>query len=301
MLSLVVLRIVWHDGWRPLTCLNAFSAYVYLPAYFVLLFSLWARRAWLAAAAAAIVVCHLAWVGPDFAPASDSTFASPAASPVVRIFFSNVSHFNADYSGIVAEIERLEPDVVAFAEFNSRLQRQLQRAPYFEQYRFGTDLQANQVAEVAVFSRLAARQPTVRWFAERPTVVIEVPLGASALRIFALHSPRPMKWPAHRYDAYWQGILPLFAAEARPLVVIGDFNATQHSWVYQQLLASGLRSAHVDRGRGFATTWPNGRLPLPPIRIDHALLSPEVACVRIEEGIGQGTDHEPLVLDVRLR
>jgi endonuclease/exonuclease/phosphatase (EEP) superfamily protein YafD len=67
------------------------------------------------------------------------------------------------------------------------------------------------------------------------------------------------------------------------------------------LIAMGLRSAHVDRGRGYATTWPNGRLPFPPIRIDQALLSPDVECLRIEEGIGVGTDHEPLIVDVRVR
>jgi endonuclease/exonuclease/phosphatase (EEP) superfamily protein YafD len=84
------------------------------------------------------------------------------------------------------------------------------------------------------------------------------------------------------------------------LVAIGDFNATQYSLVYEQLKAGGLRSAHDDRGRGCATTWPNGMVLVPPIRIDQAFLSAEVVCQGIAEGVGRGSDHKPLILDVQL-
>jgi endonuclease/exonuclease/phosphatase (EEP) superfamily protein YafD len=302
MLALALLRILWHDGWRPLTCINAFTTYVYLPAYVVLIFALWNRHLRLAAAAAAVVICHVVWIAPDFAPAAEHSAHSPGEpTRAVRIFFNNASHFNADYSGLIQEIEQVDPDVVAFAEFNSRLQGMLRKATFFQKYRFGTDLHAPFAGEVAVFSRLPAAPPTPRWAAGRPTVVVEIPLGTSSLHVFALHSPRPMKWPIHKYEAFWKDVLPMIAEQTRPLVVVGDFNATQHSWVYEQLMNLGLRSAHVDRGRGYATTWPNGRLPFPPIRIDQALLSPDVECLRIEEGIGAGTDHEPLILDVRVR
>jgi endonuclease/exonuclease/phosphatase (EEP) superfamily protein YafD len=59
-----------------------------------------------------------------------------------------------------------------------------------------------------------------------------------------------------------------------------------------------MRSAHDDRGRGYATTWPNDKFWLPPIRIDQAFLSPDVACKRIVEGHGKGSDHRPIVVDL---
>jgi endonuclease/exonuclease/phosphatase (EEP) superfamily protein YafD len=90
-------------------------------------------------------------------------------------------------------------------------------------------------------------------------------------------------------------------AEPGPVVIIGDFNATQHSLVYKQLKNGGLRSAHDDCGRGYATTWPNGHWPLPPIRIDQAFISPDVTCLKIVEGQGAGSDHKPLILDIALR
>ena len=83
--------------------------------------------------------------------------------------------------------------------------------------------------------------------------------------------------------------------------VVGDFNASEHSIVYMRLTEHRLRSAHDDRGRGYATTWPNGEYWCPPIRIDHAFVSPEIEVERIVEGRGRGSDHKPLIVDLRLR
>jgi endonuclease/exonuclease/phosphatase (EEP) superfamily protein YafD len=83
--------------------------------------------------------------------------------------------------------------------------------------------------------------------------------------------------------------------------VVGDFNATEHSRVYNALTTERFTSGHEDRGRGWAVTWPNGKYPLPPIRIDQAFMSPDVDCLRIVEGEGRGSDHKPLIIDVQIR
>jgi hypothetical protein len=40
---------------------------------------------------------------------------------------------------------------------------------------------------------------------------------------------------------------------------------------------------------------------MPPIRIDQAFLSPEIECLDIREGRGEGSDHKPLIVDLRIR
>jgi hypothetical protein len=40
---------------------------------------------------------------------------------------------------------------------------------------------------------------------------------------------------------------------------------------------------------------------VPPIRIDQAFLSPDVECLGIAEGVGRGSDHKPLILDLLIR
>jgi endonuclease/exonuclease/phosphatase (EEP) superfamily protein YafD len=168
------------------------------------------------------------------------------------------------------------------------------------EYPYGNGLSAWQINDVAIFSRLPLLSEKDETVAERVIRSTDVQLGNQTLRLIGIHAPRPMNFHESDYDGFWERAVPLITSAPHPLVVVGDCNATQHSAVYQQLKQSGLRSAHEDRGRGFATTWPNGTLPLPPIRIDQAFLSRDVICSGIAEGDGPGSDHKPLILDVQI-
>ena len=162
---------------------------------------------------------------------------------------------------------------------------------------------ANQrIDNINMFSRIPLIENKDKWFVGSCLQTIEIPVGSKTLRIIGLHAPRPQKLQKDNYDEFWANAVPMILSEQGPLVVVGDFNATQYSAVYKRLTSGGLRSAHQDRGRGYATTWPNGQYWLPSlIRIDQALISPEIECVSITEGEGKGSDHEPLVLDVKIR
>ena len=159
----------------------------------------------------------------------------------------------------------------------------------------------SQRGEVVVYSKLPVKSESQNWVTGRVVQTVDLDLGSQTLRLIGLHAPRPMHPPAYDYYGYWKTMIPLLTFDQGPLVIVGDFNATEHSLVYKQLKASGLRSAHDDRGRGYATTWPNGRWYVPPIRIDHVFLSPEVECEGIAEGRGAGSDHTPLIVDLRVR
>lgn len=307
LIAIAVLRIGYHDGDMLLIWVNAFTLYVYLPAYAILAIAVWRRRWWLAAASVAVVACHVTWIAPDFRPAAPyQPPASPAAhagvSQSVRVFYVNLRAMNEDYDGILGEIASTDPDVVVLVEFYRWLLRG--KSPQWDSmmkpYVHGTPLDARHPGEVVVFSKLPLTRQTKFWAAGRVCQELDVQLAGDSLRLFCLHSPRPNTRTGRGYEVYWEKVTQRLAEQPKPLLVIGDFNATQHSSVYQRLTATGLRSAHVDRGRGYATTWPNGQYLLPPIRIDHALLSAEVECLDIAEGEGSGSDHKPLVLDVRI-
>ena len=159
----------------------------------------------------------------------------------------------------------------------------------------------SQRGEVIIYSKLPISAENQQWYSGRIVQTVDIEVGSETLRLIGLHAPRPMRPPAYDYYGYWKEVVPRLTAEEGPLVVVGDFNATEHSLVYKQLQASGLRSAHDDRGRGYATTWPNGQWILPPIRIDQVFLTPDVECLNIAEGQGLGSDHKPLIVDVKLR
>jgi endonuclease/exonuclease/phosphatase (EEP) superfamily protein YafD len=301
-----VLRFAYHDGANILIWINAFTRYVYLPAYACLLVAVWKRRRWLALANVAIVSGHLYWMAPDFM--RDRNVTQAAGSVVddirptkkIRIFFANVRIDNRERGAMLREIRDANPDVIVLVEFWVWWRYAFVHSPLIADYPYGAGLSLEHPGgnSVNIFSKLPLKSETREWVADRCVDMVEIPIGSQTLRLVGLHAPRPMEFRDNDYNGYWRRVLPLLLGIKGPLVVIGDCNATQYSRVHQQLEAGGLRSAHEDQGRGYATTWPNGQYPVPPIRIDQAFLSPEVECQGISEGTGLGSDHKPLILDV---
>jgi endonuclease/exonuclease/phosphatase (EEP) superfamily protein YafD len=304
---IAVLRVFYHDGTHLLTWLNAFTRYVYLPAYLCLIWALWKRRWRLALANLAIVSCHLYWLAPDFLrdrrfdTADAATISEHSAEQSLRIFFANVRVANLERAPLLREIRDANPDVVVIVEFSQIWYVAFRHSPLIATFPYGSGLDQAQVNAVNLFSKRPLTSERQEWIAGRSVEIVEIPLGSKTLHLVGLHAPRPMDYRDNDYEGYWSRVVPLLLGEQHPLVVIGDCNATQYSLVYEQLKAGGLRSAHEDRGRGYATSWPNGQEWVPPIRIDQAFLSSDVECLGISEGVGLGSDHKPLILDVQIR
>lgn len=86
--------------------------------------------------------------------------------------------------------------------------------------------------------------------------------------------------------------------ETDPVIVVGDFNSTQHHWVYRHISRS-LTDAHRAAGSGFGWTFPAHR---PLVRIDHVLVSEAWAVVRTHVSSHHATsDHRPVVTRLRWR
>jgi endonuclease/exonuclease/phosphatase (EEP) superfamily protein YafD len=250
-----------------------------------------------------VVACHLAWVAPDYYSATPLVPPSATATDTpqsVRVFYVNIRNGNREIAAMIDEAVGSDADVIIFAEMDRAWVRAFAESEALKPYRFGTPLLHRHPGDINVHSRLPVRQLQIIKSQSRVCVVVDVALGSESLRLFCVHSPRPLIDGENLYSLFWQEIEPILAEQPEPLVVIGDFNATQHSLVYGQLTSGRLRSAHADRGRGYATTWPNGVMPFPPIRIDQAFLSPQVECVSIVEGVGSGSDHKPLILELRV-
>ena len=87
------------------------------------------------------------------------------------------------------------------------------------------------------------------------------------------------------------------AGEPRPLLVVGDLNATWYDWHFQALLALGLRDVAVVAGQGWRMTWPRDQQPVVPyLRIDHVLISRGVRVQSYRLGDGRGSDHHPVLV-----
>ena len=91
------------------------------------------------------------------------------------------------------------------------------------------------------------------------------------------------------------------AALPRPLVVAGDLNAPESSPVIQALLGVGLRDAYSAAGRGYGYTYGHAIRGLAFLRIDHILVSPDIAIADCFVGEGQASEHRPVIADLVVR
>ena len=87
----------------------------------------------------------------------------------------------------------------------------------------------------------------------------------------------------------------------RPLLVMGDFNAREESPVVQNLLRTGLRDAWSVAGRGWGFTYGHAvHKRIDFLRIDHILVSPELAVSRARVGGSLASEHNPVIADLLL-
>jgi endonuclease/exonuclease/phosphatase (EEP) superfamily protein YafD len=88
-------------------------------------------------------------------------------------------------------------------------------------------------------------------------------------------------------------------------LIVGDLNASSDHAVLRELGDAGFRDAAELANEGWQQTWPaNGVVVpwLPPIvRIDHVLLSDQLAAVSTRTVDIEGTDHLALVAEVARR
>lgn len=86
-----------------------------------------------------------------------------------------------------------------------------------------------------------------------------------------------------------------------PRIVAGDLNATEPSVVEQTLLNTGLRDAYSSASVGYGFTHGHSLLKgLSFLRIDHILVSPDIAVADAFVGGSQASQHRPVIADLYL-
>jgi vancomycin resistance protein VanJ len=89
--------------------------------------------------------------------------------------------------------------------------------------------------------------------------------------------------------------------EKRPFIVGGDFNAPETSLAHRQMILAGTRNAFSEAGKGYGYTYGHAlQVKFPFIRIDHVFVSNEWAVESCHAGGTTGSDHRPMIADVRL-
>jgi endonuclease/exonuclease/phosphatase (EEP) superfamily protein YafD len=296
--SFAAMRLVWHDGLWVFMLGNGLTPYLYLPVWPVAAAAIVARRTRLAMLAGVIAALHGYWTITPLLPRA----AAATAGRRLRVVSANLLMVHEAPARLADELDRLDADVYFLQELSPHWDDELDRRGFWRRYPFNKRLTSDDSFGTAIASRFPVRDLDVFWSAELPQMRGVLRVDDRDIELLNVHllPPRSLDYVPY----YRQGANDLVAIVQRlggkSFIVAGDFNSTPDS-----SFAARMRGLSDDAweaaGSGFGFTWPNGMFSLPPMRLDHVFVSPDLGVLRATLGVGLGSDHRPIVADVARR
>lgn len=232
--------------------------------------------------------------------------------PALTVMSMNLLLTNGNTSAIVASIEQADPDVILVQEYTPAAAAAIGGALQAS-YPYSVNCGREDAFGQAIFSRLpfvgtpqthpqrdghlGSGVPTGFVGSDDPQIRVVVALGDREVVIQNVHVSPPVSLEYFSDQRRMLAWLERSAATAsRPLIIGGDFNATQQSAELGRLRAAGLGSALDDSGWGRCSTWPQGSVLsiFPGIRIDQ-LMYRGLTCHSARVAAATGSDHLPIV------
>jgi endonuclease/exonuclease/phosphatase (EEP) superfamily protein YafD len=293
----LVARALDADGPAPLPQLLAFLPWFLVPAWLALVLAVFARRALLAVWALAVLAATGVFVQPYGPDAGPERRSDPVAR--FRVLTANLEFGNAT-GGLVDLLLRERPQVVAVQECDTRCAAALRGPALREAYPHRVVVTGGPAEGSALLSVFPLRsEPVLDSALAMPGAVLDV--ADVPVRVRVVH-PMP---PLFRSMGQWYGELGTLREDARrhrdgPLVMAGDFNASQDHAVFREILDTGLRDAARLEGRSRTPTWPAPLAPPLGAQIDHVLVSSHFQAADARFFDLPDTDHRALLADVEL-
>ncbi len=253
----------------------------------------WRRRALLVllAGIAATLGLHagLAWNGT-------SETSAPRGPGEIKLLSFNTWHSHADLDELQAFIEREDADIVLVYEFGPNKLALLERLK--KNYPYAGGCAETWHCSVEIISK----RPFTTVEAGRreqldgpPRVVATYGQGAAPLTIIGAHMMRPIDGP-NGHLKEMRRVAGIAKVAPGPVIVAGDFNATSWSHSFGVFRAE-LGLVHMGR---FLPSWPAEVKGLPQLAIDHLWVSKDLTITDVHLGPNTGSDHRPLVANIRL-
>jgi len=262
---------------------------------------------WIATLALAAMFAYAAL--PLFLTANP--LAPSGEPPTLRVMSANVLFDNPTPERFAKVVAELSPDIIVTQEARfdwPQLLRTLPGYPHMigpQLYRWNSNIVVSRypVRGELISGLIPDDQDVGGGRAMR--VEVDVPDREAPLVVYAIHAPTPRTlagWQAR--SSYLEGVAERISGEApgTQIVLAGDWNTPVWSPAYARMLqASGLeateRAAWPDATRLF---WRTEDITLVGTPIDHVAVSPGIAVSEHFLGPDFGSDHLPLVVDLKL-
>jgi len=202
---------------------------------------------------------------------------------------------------VAAEIVANGADIIVLQEVLTPFAQELALVDELAEYRFRAT-EPSDTINMLIWSRWPLAEtsvgPLVASDVSRNalTTTVQSPQGPFALR--NIHLNAPLSAPS---IGVWQRQLERLAVEAKthssgPLILAGDFNATEDHTQFRRVLDAAFTDAHSVKGCGPDNTWPASKPLLPPVlRLDHVLVTDHFQVRELRIGNPAGSDHRPVI------
>jgi endonuclease/exonuclease/phosphatase (EEP) superfamily protein YafD len=309
----VVQQLIGDAAWW-LFVLNAMALYLFVPLPFAFALALWRRSllliggSLLAAMVFALFWGSLFWPNPRH----------QANGPALTVMAYNLLGFNMNADGVVESLRASDADIIALSELNRTIAAAI-AADLAAEYPYQTLDPRDGVWGSGVISRLpftrldtpALADP--RWISE-PTV-LELEFEGRDIVFVRVHAASgAIHYEARQRQA--RLLAGFAAAEERPVIIAGDFNATDRNESYA-ILTEHLYDAWEKAGDGLGGTFPGASRQATPgssrpdflgidiprwlVRIDYVFCSYDWQAVSARIGPWDGhSDHRPVIAEVAL-
>ena len=302
VLLLTLLGFAGHWAWWLDVLNQGKMQYLWLSLVFALI--LVAARAWRWLALAVIAAAINAWlVVPWFIGARPELTGN--AGRGLRLIVLNVRESNEGFAPVLELLRRDRPDIVVLNEVDPAWLEQVQElgAGYEiwdtpAQGKFGVLLLSRHPLD-----KVETEKFTGRW---SPSLVAQFDVEGRRAMLVATHPPAPLSaqtW--ENRNEHFRELQRYLEDVTDPVLVAGDLNMTMWTPQFNQLIERTRLSSTRD-GYGVEPTFPASRwgLDIPwPLRVplDHVLASSEWTVLGCRTGPNVGSDHLPLIVDLKLR
>lgn len=287
-------RAADSDGITPVTQFLAFLPWLLAPTAVALLFTLLSRW-WPGTVWGAVLLGLLAWYIEPYGKVGD-----PEGRPVaaLRVLTSNVE-FGQGTGSLITAVRREKPDVVFVVECDYECDVLLKR-DLAKDYPHRAAVEGGGSEGSVILSRFPLR-PTegVPGTMGMPGAVADV--DGHAVRLQLAHPMPPLPGQVDLWRRELGALRDAATTDpGTPLVLAGDFNASQDHAAFRRILDTGLRDASRLDGADRTATWPAPTAPTLGAQIDHVLVSDDFGASRTRILDLAGTDHRAVVTDLTL-
>lgn len=219
----------------------------------------------------------------------------------ISIMIANVLEDNTNHKGCLAEISKVNPDVIILLETNERWDEQTRELE--NQYPNHVRVPLENTYGLLLYSRFELKDTEVKYLVEKdiPSIHTKVILPCGQpVQLYAVHPTPPVPGENERSTERDKELL-LVADMAKactiPVIVAGDLNDVAWSHTTELFLKmSGLLDPR--RGRGFFNSF-NAYYPFMRFPLDHAFTSRHFKLRKITRLHNFGSDHFPIYLSMQ--